>query len=265
MRRQRHRSIAARARRLATLALIASVVVGGCASGDRAEREREIAALRSQIEEVRKAQQADARELARLAGEMKALDAQSTFVISEVKATSEERARVKAAIEETGKTVRDLQGTVESLSKAAVTPAAQAAPSAAARGASPEQIYGEAMKSVQAEDYARAATEFSQLTGTYPDHPLASNAQYWIGEAYYRQREFTRAVAEFRKVIDAYPKSAQVPEALLKIGMCHRALQDRAQAREAWEQVAKDYPESNAASQARSLLATLKGDAAPGH
>jgi len=263
MRRQRRRSIAARACRLATLAVATGLVVGGCANGERAERQREIAALRSQLDEVRKAQQADARELAHLSGEMKALDAQSSFVITEVKATSEERARVKAAIEETGKTVRELQGTVESLSKTASAPPAQPTPSATAAAASPEQIYGAAMKSVQAEDYAGAAIEFGELAGKFPDHPLASNAQYWIGEAYYRQREFSRAVIEFRKVIDAYPKSAQVPEALLKIGMCHRALEDQAQAREAWEQVAKDYPGTNAASQARSLLATLKEDATP--
>jgi tol-pal system protein YbgF len=246
------------------LALVAGAAVGGCASGERAAREQEIAALRSQLEELRKGQQANAKELARLSGEMKALDAQSTFVISEVKASSEERARVKGAIEETGKAVRELQGAVEALSKAAPAPQAALAPSSFAPDASPEQIYGTAMNSVQAEQYGRAAAEFGELTKRFPDHPLASNAQYWIGEAQYRQREFSQALVEFRKVIDAYPKSGEVPEALLKIGLCHRALMDQAQAREAWEQVTREYPETNAASQARSLLATLKEAGAPG-
>src|SRR5262249_49203494 len=190
--------------RLAALALVASAALGGCASGERAERQREMAALRSQLEEIRKGQQADARELARLSGEMKALDAQSTFVIAEVKASSEERARVKAAMEETGKTVRELQSSVETLSKAAATPQPAPTPSTSAE-ASPEHLYGTAMESVQSEEYARAVVEFGELTSKFPDHPLASNAQYWVGEAYYRQREYSRAVVEFRKVVDGYP------------------------------------------------------------
>ena len=223
----------------------------GCASSERAAQQREIAALRSQVEEIRKGQETQAREMARLAGEMKALDAQSTFVISEVKASSEERARVQAAIAESGTALRELQTQVGALSKAVVP----AAPLAAA----PDQLYATAMASLKAEEHMRAAREFGELTAKFPDDPLASNAQYWIGEAYYRARDFPAALVEFQKVIDRYPASAQVPEALLKIGLCHRALKDQARARVAWEQVAHDFPGTNAASEAHSLLATLGG------
>ncbi len=249
------------------LAIGIGTALTGCASGERAEREREIAALRSQLEEIRKGQEAHGRELARLSGEMKALDAQSTFVISEVKASSEERARVKAAIEESNTTLRALQSTVDGVSKAlsapAPPPAAAPAPSSAAPDASPEQLYTTAMASLKAEEHAQAVLEFRELTRKFPEHPLASNAQYWIGEAYYRQREFPEAVVEFRKVVDGYPTSSQVPEALLKIGLCHRAQQDQARARTVWEQVVKEYPGTNAANQARSLLTTLGGAGAP--
>lgn len=238
--------------------------VSGCASGERVERE--IGTLRSQVEELRKGQDANAKELARLSGEMKAVDAQSAFLAGEVKAAGEERARSKAALEESDKALRELRSAVEELSKAGTPPPASppaATPRSSTPDASPEQLYAAAMASFQAEEHGQAVLEFTELTKKFPEHPLAANAQYWVGEAYYRQRDFQQALVEFRKVIDGYPKGSQVPEALLKIGLCHRALKDQARAREAWEQVTKEYPGTNAATQARSLLATSGGAGRP--
>jgi tol-pal system protein YbgF len=268
MRRRRHGGSVARALRATTFGVAVVAMVSGCASSERAERQREIAALRSQFDEIRRGQEANAKELARLSGEMKALDAQSTFVISEVKASSEERARTKAAIEESDKTLREVQSAVDGLRQAAVAPPASPSAASSARSSSspetsPQQLYAAAMAHVQAEEHAQAIADFSALTKRFPEDPLASNAQYWIGETRYRQRDFAEAVVAFRKVVDGYPTSAQVPEALLKIGLCHRALKDQARARVAWEQVVKEYPETNAATQARSLLTTVEGASAP--
>jgi tol-pal system protein YbgF len=253
MRRRRHGTAIRRAFAATAVALGVGVAIGGCASSERAAQQREMAALRGQLEEVRKSQETQARELARLAGEMKALDAQSTFVLSEVKASSEERTRVKTSLEESGTAVRELQTKVDALNKAV-----------AAMPAGPEQLYTTAMASLKVEAHAKAARGFRELTTRYPDDPLASNAQYWLGEAYYRERDFPEAVVEFRKVIDRYPASAQVPDALLKIGLCHRALKDEARARATWEQLTNEFPGTNAASEARSLLATPGAAGTPG-
>ena len=264
MSRRRDRGTVRRA--LRATALVASVVaaVSGCASDERAQRAQEMATLRSQVEELRKSQEANARELARLSGEVKAVDAQSAFLAGEAKAAGEERARVKAALDESDKTLRELRSAVEELSKAAIPPPAAApTPRSSAPDASPEQMYAAAMASFQAEEHGQAVLEFTELTRKFPEHPLAANAQYWVGEAYYRQRDFRQALVEFRKVVDGVPKGSQIPDALLKIGLCHRALRDQARAREAWEQVAKEYPGTSAATQARSLLATSGGTGRP--
>jgi tol-pal system protein YbgF len=119
------------------------------------------------------------------------------------------------------------------------------------------------MASFQAEEPGQAVLEWSGLMQKFPEHPLAASAQYWIGEAYYRQRDFHQAIVEFRKVIDGYANSPQVPEALLKIGLCYRALNDSARARETWEQLSKEFPASNAASQAHALLGGAPPSAQP--
>jgi len=260
MRRRRERSALTRACEAVTLVMAVAVAITGCASGERAAQQRELSTLRGQLEETRKGQETQARELARLAGEMKALDAQSAFVIAEVKASSEERASVKAAIAESSAALRELQSTVERLGKTVTGP--PAAPALSPAG-SAEELYATAMASLKAEEHARAVNEFREVTTRFPGDPLASSAQYWIGEAYYRQRDFPEAMTQFQTVIDRYPASAQVPEALLKIGLCHRALKDQARARVAWEQVAKDFPGTNAASQASSLLTTLGSGGTP--
>ena len=239
------------ARWCALCALAAALVtaVSGCASGQRAQRESEIATLRTQIDELKKSHDASAQALARLSGDMKALDARSGFLGGEVKATGDELARLRTALEASNNATRALRSPVAELSRPAPA-AASSVPEA-----SPEQIYAAAMASFQAEEHGQAVLEWGELTQRFPEHPLAANAQYWIGEAYYRQKNFRDALPEFRKVIDRYPNSPQVPEALLKIGLCYRAVTDGAHAREAWERVTKEYPRTNAAAQARSLLA----------
>jgi len=239
-----------------------AVAASACSNGERAQRDREIATLRGQVEDIRKGLDANNKDLARLSGEMKALDAQSAFVLGEVKASAEDRARVKASIEDNTKALRALQSTVDGLGKPTTTPSASAQ-LAFAPDATPDQIYATGLASLQGDEYERAVLSFTELTKRFPQDALASNAQYWIGEAYYRQRDYTRALAELTKVVDVYPKSSQVPEALLKVGLCYRELQDQPRARDAWERVVKEYPGTTAADQARALLSGLGGASRP--
>jgi tol-pal system protein YbgF len=263
------RRLSVRGYALCALVLTGGIMtaMSGCASGSRAEREDEIVTLRMQIGELKKSQEAGAQTLARLSGEMKALDAQSAFLVGEVKAAGDDLARIRTALEESNNTIRALRSSVEELSKPApaVAPSTLAKPAApsSAPEATPEQVYAAAMASFQAEEHGQAVLGWRELTKRFPEHPLASNAQYWIGEAYYRQKDFSEALLEYRKVIDGYPKSPQLPEALLKIGLCHRAVKNTARAREIWEQLTKEYPGTNAAAQARSLLAAPPMPARP--
>ncbi|HYB43125.1 MAG TPA: tol-pal system protein YbgF, partial [Candidatus Methylomirabilis sp.] len=219
-------------------------------SAAKSGQESELAALRAQVEELRKSQDASTKEIARLSGQVKAIDAQGAFLVGQAKATGDDLQRVKGAMDDNAKAVAELKSAVGELGKSAARP-----PSPASNPeATPDQLYAAGMSSLQADEYARAVEHFSELARRFPEHPLASNAQYWVGEAYYRQADYRQALVEFQKVIDGYPKNAQIPEALLKIGLCYRALKEQGRAREVWEQVSREYPKSNAATQARSLL-----------
>lgn len=242
--------------------LVAIMVTAACASGDaeRARRSAEVADLHGQFADVKKNQDAASRERTRLAEQVKSIDAQQAFVLVETKAVRQELDQLQKEVGQVAAALRELRIAVEDIERKAAAPPAAAKPgSEGALEASPEKLYASAMATFRSEAYGQAVLEFSELVNRFPQHPLASNSQYWIGEVYYRQRDFRQALVEFQKLVDGYPQSAQVPEALLKLGLCHRDLKDTAAARESFERVVKGYPGTNAASQARTLLSQLGG------
>ena len=242
--------------------LVAVMATAACASGDaeRARRSAEVADLHGQFAEVKKSQDAASRERTRLAEQVKAIDAQQAFVLVETKAVRQELDQLQKEVGQVASALHELRLAVEEVERKAATPGATAKPGAGgALEGSPEKLYASAMASFRSEEHGQAVREFSELVNRFPQHPLASNSQYWVGEVYYRQRDFRQAVVEFQKLADSYPQSAQVPEALLKLGLCHRALNDTAAARESFERVVKGYPGTEAASQARTLLSQLGG------
>lgn len=102
--------------------------------------------------------------------------------------------------------------------------------------------------------YGESATAFEQFLAVFPSSPLADNAQYWLAETYYVQRQFTTALPAFQKVIDGYPDSAKLPDALLKIGFCNYELQQWGEAQDALQRVAREFPATTAARMATQRL-----------
>jgi tol-pal system protein YbgF len=253
---------------VAALAALA-LAIAGCGTGEKARREAEMAALVKQVDEMKKGQDQTTREVARLSGELKALDAQAAFLVGETKAAAQEREQLKAALQQQDGALSSLRSgldeTNQKVATLSVPPPAAPKPAAppVSKDVTPEKLFATAMTSFRAEEHGQAVLEFTELIEKFPKHALASSAQYWIGEAYYRQRDFNQALTEFQKVPDLYPQSQSVAEALLKVGMCYRALHDVPRARETWEQVVRSHPKSDAATQARALLAALGSPGRP--
>jgi len=131
-----------------------------------------------------------------------------------------------------------------------ITPA-KPAPKA---GGNPEQEYAAALATYRAREHGQAVIDFLDFIAKYPKHPLAGNAQYWIGEAYWAQRDYRQALVEFEKVFEHGPGKA--PDAQLKIGLCYLRLGDVTRAQQAWQRVVNEYPKSESAAMAKSLIAT---------
>lgn len=88
----------------------------------------------------------------------------------------------------------------------------------------------------------------------YPESALADNAQYWIGESYYSQREYVRAAAEFAEVAEKYPAGDKVPASMLKRAYALLSLSKRVEAKALLEKLIKQYPGTNEAELAKARL-----------
>ena len=136
--------------------------------------------------------------------------------------------------------------------------AARSAPPTKDDDAGPERAYRAAVDALKGHEHQAAIAGLRSFIVRWPAHDFADNAQYWLGEAFYDQRDYKTALAEFKKVLEKYPRGNKAPDAQLKIGLTLNALGDTAGARTALGAVTTNYPASDAARIAGERLADLK-------
>lgn len=124
------------------------------------------------------------------------------------------------------------------------------------RGGDAANGYRAAVELVKAARYDAAIAALRAFIAKYPRHDYADNAQYWLGEAFYAQKDYAHALTEFRAVIEVYPRGNKVPDALLKVGYCYQAMGQGEKARAVLEQVVNLYPKSEPAMLAAKRLET---------
>ncbi|WP_447963078.1 tol-pal system protein YbgF [Nitrospira sp. Ecomares 2.1] len=115
-------------------------------------------------------------------------------------------------------------------------------------------IYDRAMSFLRQGKFSEASKGFSTFLRTFADSPLASNAQYWLGECYYGERRFQEAIDEFERVFAFYPSSNKVPASLLKIAFSHIELRELPMARSVFQQLVRTHPQSPEAGKAYGRL-----------
>jgi TolA-binding protein len=159
-------------------------------------------------------------------------------------------------------------------------PAAPSAPGAPSPGRpttgslQPQDIYQASYLDFSKGSYALAIAGFREFIRRFPEHELAGNAQYWIGEAHYslargyanqsppdkvKSREaLEQAVTEFQKVVANYPRGEKVPAALFKGALALIDLNKPAEAQARLQYLIDNFPQAEETPLARDRLASLK-------
>lgn len=120
---------------------------------------------------------------------------------------------------------------------------------------SPEEDYQKALEKIlQGTDFSAGRAEMKAFVRDFPQHELAINAKYWIGEAYYGEKKYDNAILQFQEVITRYSDHPKAAAALLKQGMAFQALGDMPNAKTTWKQLIKTFPLSPEAEKAKTLL-----------
>jgi len=121
-----------------------------------------------------------------------------------------------------------------------------------------DEIYRSAKQAFDQGDSEAARRGFQEFIKRYPKSKNADNAQFWIGEIYYREKWYEKAILEYQNVIEKYPQGNKVPAALLKQGLAFSSIGDKANAKLILEELNRKYPKSNEAKVAAETLKTLE-------
>lgn len=106
-------------------------------------------------------------------------------------------------------------------------------------------LYEQAFAHVKSQNYDQAQQGFEAFLENHPDHVLAANAKYWLGETYYVRGEFKKSARIFAEGFQNYPESAKAPDILLKLGMSLAGMDKQREACVALSQVAIKFPAGN--------------------
>ena len=121
-------------------------------------------------------------------------------------------------------------------------------------GVAEQRAYDAALDQFKRGDYPGSITAFNAFLKTYPRSPLASSAQYWIGNAQYARRDYRGSIATQRQLLRDYPDSGKAPDALLNIASAQADMGDNAASRRTLEELIAKYPKTDAATRARQRL-----------
>ena len=138
--------------------------------------------------------------------------------------------------------------------QAAAAPAAEKPAATGEPAAAETKAYEAALNQFKLGNYPLAISAFQGFMVTYPSSPLAPSAQYWIGNAYYAQRDYKNAIAAQQKVLSAWPDNSKAPDAMLNIATSQEAAGDRRGAQKTLEGLVARFPASSAAATAKQRL-----------
>jgi tol-pal system protein YbgF len=136
----------------------------------------------------------------------------------------------------------------------------------------PQDIYQAAYIDFSKGSYPLAIAGFREFLRRYPEHELADNAQYWIGESQLSLarsygnagqndrsvQALEQAVQEFKKVIANYPRGDKAPAALYKEALTLIELKQPAVAQSRLQYLVDNFPQAEETPLARERLASLR-------
>jgi tol-pal system protein YbgF len=128
---------------------------------------------------------------------------------------------------------------------------------AALAGANVDETYRTAFNTMRRGRTGEAIPQFREFLRKNPKSDYADEAQFYIGECYYTQKDYNRSILEFNEVLLKYPKGEKVPLALLRQANAFAELGDRVDARLILQKLVGEYPKTDEAARARELLDQL--------
>jgi tol-pal system protein YbgF len=110
-----------------------------------------------------------------------------------------------------------------------------------------ETLYKNAKQTYERKDFTAAREKFKAFLTVYPKGQLSDNAQFWIGESFYSEKDYEKAIIAYDDVLKKFPKGDKISSALLKQALCWLA-------RSLLKRVIREHPRTQQAKIAKKKL-----------
>ena len=122
-----------------------------------------------------------------------------------------------------------------------------------------EQFYEIGLEQKDRGNAGTARRAFQSVLDSFPDHPMAPQALFQIGETYVMEDAFDDALRTFDEVVRRYQDSNAAPRALYRAGVIAEQQGNRDRAAEYFRRVVSGYPNSDARRLAEAALERMGG------
>ena len=123
---------------------------------------------------------------------------------------------------------------------------------------SEKKAYDDALKAFQAGSLKKADEGFSAFVNRYPKSPYVPPALFWSGNSKYANKDYTGATAQLQSLIKRFPNHPRVPSAMLTLGNAQLENGNKAAAKKTFGEIISKYPDTEAAKDAKQLVAATK-------
>ena len=119
-------------------------------------------------------------------------------------------------------------------------------------------LYRNALELFEASRYAEALEIFSEVIITYPDGIYTPDAYFWSGELFLAQELYEDAKLSYTEVFEQFPNHIRSADSLYKLGEIQRIDSEFIEAINYFEKVVSLFPDSGAAQLSKKSIKIIK-------
>lgn len=105
--------------------------------------------------------------------------------------------------------------------------------------------------------YRESRERFEAFIREYPKSDLTDNAQFWIAESYYNEKDFESAILSYETLLKKYSDSDKASSGMLKQGYAFAEIGDTKTGKIILNKLVEKYPNTKDAEAAKKKLAEL--------
>jgi len=118
--------------------------------------------------------------------------------------------------------------------------------------------YEEALNAFQNNQVKKADSDLTAFIRKYPSSPYLPLALFWSGNTKYALKDYNGSINQLQTLITRFPGHQRVPAAMLTLGNANLESGKKAVAKKVLSDLTAKYPDSEAAKEAKSIVANIK-------